>query len=182
MHTDLSLYDNSWYKPGGTAIKRVLWYFVNIIFFNNGFFPVSGMKIWILRLFGAKIGKGVHIKPSVNVKYPWNLQVGNFVWIGELVWIDNLVLVSIGDNVCLSQGAMLLTGNHNYKKSSFDLEVVEIKLEEGVWIGAKSVVCPGVTCRSHSVLSVNSVTTHDMEPYSIYSGNPAIKIRDRVVS
>ena len=144
-------------------------------------FPFSIVKIFWLRLFGAKVGNGVVIKPSVNIKYPWNLQLGKNVWIGEKVWIDNLSKVLIKDNVCISQGAFLLCGNHNYKKETFDLVVEEILLEEGVWIGAKSVVCPGITCKSHSILTVGSVATKDLEPYSIYQGNPAIKIRDRML-
>ena len=124
-----------------------------------------------------QIGKGVVIKPSVNIKYPWKLIVGDHVWIGENVWIDNLAEVFISDNVCISQGAMLLTGNHNYKLSTFDLIIGTITLEDGVWIGAKSVVCPGVKCASHSVLTVGSIATKNLEPYIIYQGNPAIKIK-----
>lgn len=181
MKTDLSIYDNSWYKPGGNAVTRIIWYFVNHIFFTNGLFPFSGFKIRLLRLFGAKIGKGVNIKPRVHVKYPWNLNIGEFTWIGEDVWIDNLVKVDIGSNVCLSQGAMLLTGNHNYKKTTFDLMVGEIVLSEGVWIGAKAVVCPGVTCHEHSVLSVGSIANGDLEARSIYQGNPAQKVKERII-
>jgi len=180
LETNLGKYDNSWYKPGG-AIKRMLWIGINTIFFNNGFALLNGVKIFLLRGFGAKIGSGVVIKPSVNIKYPWFLQVGNNVWIGENVWIDNLSNVTIGDNVCLSQGVMLLTGNHNYTKSTFDLMIGQIILEDGVWLGAKSVVCPGVTCKSHSVLTVNSVATKDLEPYFIYKGNPSEKLKQRVI-
>ena len=134
-----------------------------------------------MRLFGAKIGKGVVIKPSVNIKYPWFLEIGDHAWIGEKVWIDNLVPVKIGPNVCISQGAMLLTGNHNYKKETFDLITGEIILEEGAWIGAKAVVTPGVTCKEHSVLAVSSVAVEDLEPYTVYQGNPAKPIRKRTI-
>lgn len=182
MLTDLSQYDNSWYHPGAGVIKRTLWHFVNHLVFTHGLFPVSSFKVKLLRLFGAKIGRGVNIKPSVNIKYPWLLEVGNHVWIGEEVWIDNLAKVRIGSNVCISQGAMLLTGNHDFTRSTFDLMVGEITLEDGVWIGAKAVVCPSVTCGSHSVLAVNSVATKNMEAYHIYRGNPAEKVRERVFS
>ena len=179
IKTDLSTYDNSWYSPKAGWLKRILWYFTNQLVFNHGLFPVSFIKISLLRLFGAKVGIGVHIKPSVNIKYPWLLKIGNYTWIGEHVWVDNLTNVEIGNNVCLSQGAMLLTGNHNYKQSTFDLMVGEIVLEDGVWIGAKSVVCPGIRCFSHSILSVNSVATKNLDPYGIYQGNPAVKIKTR---
>jgi putative colanic acid biosynthesis acetyltransferase WcaF len=179
--TDLSKFNNDWYSPGAGAIKRTVWYFINAAFFTT-YFPFNGFKKFLLRAFGATVGKGVVIKPAVNIKYPWRLEIGDYVWIGEKVWIDNLVLVRIGSNVCISQGAMLLTGNHNYKKGTFDLITGEITLEEGAWIGAQSVVCPGVTCRAHSVLSVGSVAVKDLDAYSVYQGNPAIKIRERVIS
>ena len=176
--TDLSKYSNSWYNPGKKNIV-VMWYFINVIFFNSHFLPFSRLKIWFLKLFGAQIGYGVVIKPGVNVKYPWNLAVGDHSWIGENVWIDNLDQVIIGSNVCISQGAFLLTGNHNYKSTSFDLITGEVILEDGVWIGAKAVVCPGVRCGSHSILTVGSVASKNMEPYSIYQGNPAEFRRER---
>lgn len=179
--TDLSQFNNDWYQPGGSALKRVLWFYVNALFFICPLCPVNAVKIFLLRLFGASVGEGVVIKPSVNIKYPWNLKVGNHVWIGEKVWIDNLAKVTIADNVCISQGALLLTGNHNYKKTSFDLLIGEIILEEGVWIGAKTVVCPKVVCRTHAVLTVGSVATIDLEPYSIYQGNPAVKVKERTI-
>lgn len=148
---------------------------------KNGWFPFSGFKRFILRMFGAKVGKGVVIKPCVNIKYPWKLTIGNNVWIGEQVWIDNLDQVTIGANSCLSQGAFLLCGNHDFKSSSFDLWVKPIILEEGVWIGAKSIVCPGVIVGSHAVLQVGSVATHNLEANGIYAGNPAVRVKDRVI-
>ena len=159
----------------------LVWYFVSAFFFVTHINPSSSLKIRILKLFGANVGKGVVIKPRVNIKYPWKLAIGDYSWIGEDVWIDNLEEIIIGSNVCISQGAMLLTGNHNYKKSSFDLITGEISLEDGVWIGAKAVVCPGVTCKSHSILTVGSVATLDLEPYTIYQGNPAKPIRKREI-
>jgi putative colanic acid biosynthesis acetyltransferase WcaF len=141
--------------------------------------PISSVRILWLRLFGAKIGSGVVIKPKVNIKYPWRLTIGNNVWIGENVWIDNLEDVVIGDNVCISQGAFLLCGNHNYNKTTFDLMVGKIVLEEGVWIGAKAIVCPGTTIKSHAVLTVASVALGTLESYKIYSGNKAVVVKSR---
>jgi putative colanic acid biosynthesis acetyltransferase WcaF len=181
IETDLSAYNNSWYKPGN-KLKIFCWFIANSLIINN-YLPIPVIiKVNVLRFFGAKIGKNVMIKPKVNIKYPWFLEIGNNVWIGELVWIDNYVKVVIDDNSCLSQGAMLLTGNHNYKKSTFDLMTGEIYLEKGTWIGAKAIVCGGVKCGSHSMLAVNSVTNKNLLPYSIYQGNPAVKIRDRIIS
>lgn len=143
---DLSKYDNSWFNIGANRLKAIIWYFVNLWFLNSGWIPFSGLRICILRLFGAKIGRGVVIKPFVNVKYPWNLSIGKNTWIGEGTWIDNLVHVDIGSNVCVSQGAMLLCGNHNYKKTTFDLIVKPIVIEDGAWVGAKSIVTGGGLC------------------------------------
>jgi len=129
--TDLSSYNNSWYNPGAGKIKMLIWYFVNVVFFINPLNPISGLKVLLLKMFGAKVGRGVVIKPNVNIKYPWLLEIGDYTWIGERVWIDNLASVKIGKNCCLSQGSMLLCGNHNYKKPTFDLIVKGIILEDG---------------------------------------------------
>ncbi|MBL7918032.1 MAG: colanic acid biosynthesis acetyltransferase WcaF, partial [Bacteroidia bacterium] len=169
--TDLSTFNNTWYNPGGSFLKRSLWYFINAHVLKSAM-PFMGFKIALLKMFGAKIGKGLVLKPHVSVKYPWHLEIGNHVWIGENVWIDNLDKVKIGDNVCLSQGALLLSGNHNYKKTSFDLIVKPIIIEEGAWIGAKSIVTQGVIIGQHAVLKVNSVATSNLEAYGIYNGNP----------
>ena len=156
MKVDLATFNNNWYKPG-TAVKRILWYYVNLVFLQSGWFPFYGFKVFLLRLFGANIGNGVLIKPFVNIKYPWFLTIGNHVWIGENVWIDNLAQVTIGNNVCISQGALLLTGSHDYKSSSFDLIVKANALEDGVWICAKAVICAGVTCYTHSIVTAGSI-------------------------
>lgn len=176
--TDLSRFNNDWYNHG-SRLKVLGWFLVNTLVLKNHLpIPVT-LKRAVLRWFGAKLGQEVMIKPGVNIKYPWLLSVGNYVWIGENVWIDNLSLVTIDDNACISQGAMLLTGNHDYRRSTFDLVTKPIRLEEGVWIGAQTVVCPGITCHSHAVLAVGSVATRDLEPYGIYQGNPAVWVRKR---
>lgn len=180
---DFSSYKNDWFRHeiGASKLKQFLWYFVNAFFLTNILNPFSGLKCFLLRCFGAKVGKGVVIKPGVNIKYPWKLYIGNFSWIGEKVWIDNLANVTIGENVCISQEAMLLTGNHNFKKTSFDLMIGGIVIEDGVWIGAKAVVCSGLVVRDHSILTVGSVLTKDTDAYVIYQGNPAEQIRMRVI-
>ena len=180
--TDLLLYNNSPYHPGGSIFKRTLWYYINSLVFKSPLFPFYGLKNYLLRLFGAKIGKEVEIKPCVNIKYPWQLTIGNEVWIGENVWIDSLVPVTIGNNVCISQGAILLTGSHNYKKTTFDLITGSIILEDGVWIGAGAIVNCGITAYSHAMLASGSVATKNMEPYTVYQGNPAVKVRERNIT
>jgi putative colanic acid biosynthesis acetyltransferase WcaF len=175
--TDLSSYTNTWYVPGAGLIKRSIWYVVNAVFIKSGI-PSSALRVHLLRLFGAGVGQVV-IKPGVNIKYPWKLAIGSHVWIGEGVWIDNLDQVVLGDHVCLSQGAFLLCGNHNYSKVSFDLRTAPITLEAACWIGAKAVVCPGVIGGTHAVLTAGSVATRSLEPWFVYQGNPATKVKER---
>jgi len=177
----LDTFKNPEYNPGN-SFKRVLWFFINAVVFQSRLLPFYGLKRFLLRCFGAKIGKKVVIKPSVNIKYPWFLKMGENSWIGEGVWIDNLKQVTIGANCCISQGALLLCGNHDFTSTSFDLIAKEIRLEEGVWIGAKAIVTGGVTCHSHAVLAIGSSTSADLESYSVYRGNPATKVKDRIIS
>lgn len=181
MKTRLTNYTNEWYNPGRSSLIRLLWIVTSVLFVQCNWNPLSSFRTALLRLFGAKIGHGVIIKPGVQIKYPWHLIIGNDVWIGEHVWIDNLTTVTIDDNVCLSQGAFLLTGNHDYSKTTFDLMVKPIVIEEGVWIGAKAVVCPGVICRSHAVLTVASVARTELTSYTIYNGNPAEPVKERFI-
>ena len=179
MHsTRLDLFDNSDFHPG-SILKRLLWALLSGLFFQNWIPWPSQLKSTLLRIFGAQIGEGLILKPRVTIKYPWKLRVRDHVWIGENVWIDNLEEISIGSHVCISQGALLLCGNHDFKKSTFDLITLPIDLEDGVWIGAKCVVAPGVTCRSHSVLSLGSITTKDLEAWTVYQGNPATAKKPR---
>ena len=184
--TDLSRYNNDWFRAklrsAGSPLKILLWHFTNAWLFNSYAPLPSGLKVSLLRAFGATVGVGVLIKPAVNIKYPWLLSIGDHVWIGEGVWIDNLAQVTLGNHVCLSQGAMLLTGNHDYRSVTFDLKVAPIHLENGAWIGAKAIVCPGIRVESHAILAVGSVATQTMEAYTIYQGNPAVAVRKRVIN
>lgn len=181
MKIDLSKYQNKWFNPG-SKVLILIWLFVSAIFFRHPLPVPSVIKVFILRLFGAKISHGVVIKPSVHIKYPWKLSIGRNSWIGENVWIDNLAYVKVGDNCCLSQGSYLLTGNHDFTSRSFDLMISEINIENEVWVGAKSVVCPGVTLKQASILAVGSIATKDMDALGIYQGNPAMKIKQRIIS
>jgi len=180
--TDLSLYQNTEYRPGGNALTRFLWFYVNAIIFKTSLLPINALKRALLRLFGGTIAKGVVIKPCVNIKYPWNLNIGKNTWVGENVWLDSLVPITIGSNCCLSHGAILLTGNHDYKKHTFNLITSPIALQDGVWIGAGAIVNAGVTAASHAVLTAGSVANGNLEAYTVYRGNPAVVIRQRTVN
>ena len=179
--TDLSTYVHSAAHRSDNLIKRILWFYTNAIIFKTALFPSSRLKVGLLRLFGAHVGIRVVFRTGVNIKHPWLLEIGDHSWIGENVWIDNLVSVSIGSHVCLSQGALLLTGNHNYKDPAFGLITGSIILEDGVWIGAKAIINQGITAGSHSILCAGSVATKNLEPWFVYQGNPAVKTRTRSI-
>ena len=110
----LATFSTGNFDKGAGFIKQMLWYMTNALIVRASWNPCMGIKIRLLKLFGARIGNGLVIKNNVNIKFPWKLILGNDVWIGENVWIDNLDKVVIGDDVCISQGALLLTGNHDY--------------------------------------------------------------------
>ena len=97
----LDLYTVGSYSPGASLPKRLLWYFIGAVLVRSYLVPFSALKVWLLRLFGAKIGQGVRIKPGVRVKFPWRLTIGDYVWIGEDAWLDNLAPITIGDHVCI---------------------------------------------------------------------------------
>lgn len=177
----LADYVSGQYDPGANWFKRTSWYLVNAIIFQSWLCPMSSVKAALLRIFGAHIGAGLVIKPRVNIKHPWRLTLGDHVWIGEGVWIDNLVMVHIGSNVCLSQGAYILTGSHDYSDPSFRLILGEVYLEDGAWIAARSMVCPGVRCGRNAVITVGSVLRKNAESDGIYAGNPAELVRKRTI-
>lgn len=169
------------YTPGAPLLQQVLWYFIGSPLFRSYWLPFTGFKVWLLRCFGAEIGQQVTIKPGVQVKFPWRLIVGDYVWIGENAWLDNVASITIESHVCLSQDAYLCTGNHDYSDRNFKLISAPIHLEQGSWIAARSVVGPGVTVGAGAVLALASVTGRNLQPMTIYAGNPAQPLRKRII-
>jgi putative colanic acid biosynthesis acetyltransferase WcaF len=155
---------------------------VNAGFFLTSFPWPSAVKRSLLRAFGAKVGVGVVIKPRINVKYPWNLDVGERSWIGEGVWLDSLGPIRIGAHVCLSQGVTIETGNHDWSRSTFDLVIREVILEDGAWAAVRSVLLPGSRLATHAVLGAGAVLSGATEPYGVYAGNPAAKVKERRIT
>ncbi|WP_340251825.1 WcaF family extracellular polysaccharide biosynthesis acetyltransferase [Roseobacter sp. HKCC-CH-9208] len=138
----------------------------------KSFIPGSKLRIFLLRLFGAKIGEGVVIKPRVQIKYPWKLKIGDNSWVGENVWIDNLVDVTIDHDVCVSQGVYLCTGSHNWSSITFDLITQPIVIEAHTWICAKAVIGPGSVLGQGSVVGMGCVFSGTLEPWHIVSVPP----------
>lgn len=176
---DLGTFDNSWYSAGRGRITTALWFFFGLPLIRSSINPSSSLRRFLLRLFGARIGPGVVIKPGVRVKYPWRLTIGADSWIGEDCWIDNLEQVTIGSDACLSQGAYLCTGNHDWSDSAFGLIVKPIMVGDGAWIGAMSVIGPGVVLGEGAVALVGSVVTTSIPAFEIHAGAPARLTRTR---
>lgn len=177
----LSDFSSPHYSRGRSSFVEALWLLVQWTLVSS-WIPGAAHRRWLLRAFGAKIGKGVNIKPGVRVKFPWRLDVGDHSWLGEDVWIDNLERVQIASNCCISQRAYLCTGSHDWTRPAFDLITRPINIKEGAWIAACAVVGPGVTVGEGAVLGLGSVAGCDLEPWTIYSGVPALPIRRRAIT
>jgi putative colanic acid biosynthesis acetyltransferase WcaF len=178
---DLAGFRNGSYQPGRSFPWQAAWFLIGVPVLRCSILSSSGIRRALLRTFGAKVGSGVVIKPGVRVKYPWRLSVGDHSWVGEDCWIDNLADVTIGANVCISQGAYLCTGNHDWSAAHFDLIVRPIILEDGVWVGARATVTAGVHLHTCAVAAAGAVVTRDIPAFEIHCGNPARFIRKRDV-
>lgn len=178
---ELQRYNNAWYRPGRPRFTQATWFFLGLPLLRSRLLPSSALRVSLLRAFGAAIGQGVVIKPGVHVKYPWHLAVGDHCWLGEECWIDNLTTVRLGANVCVSQGAYLCTGNHDWKDPAFGLMVSPISLGDGAWAGARSVLMPGVTLGAGAVAAAGSVVSRDVPAWEIHAGNPAQFAKQRVL-
>jgi putative colanic acid biosynthesis acetyltransferase WcaF len=179
MKVDLSLTSSRDYHPGRGFPIRALWLVVEALVMLNPLVTPYGPKAALLRLFGAKVGRNVVIKPNVHIKYPWRLSIGDNCWLGERSWIDNFVEVRLGDNVCISQGAYLCTGNHDWSDPGMGLVVKPIVVDDGAWIAAFARVAPGVTVGEEAVVTLGAVLLKDAEPRGVYGGNPAVKVSQR---
>ena len=167
---------------GRSRVVEALWYFTRRVFFTTSFPWPSGLKAALLRTFGAKIGRGVVIKPRVTIHFPWKLCVGDHSWIGEEAWILNFEPVEIGSHVCISQRAFLCTGNHDYRAGDFRYRNAPIRIGDGAWIGAQSFVAPGVEIGRECVVCAGSVVTGSLPAAMVCSGNPCTPVKARWVT
>lgn len=181
MPVDLSSYSSAAFDRGAGRFRESLWLLVSLFLFRLCPVSLSPLKRAVLRAFGARIGRGVVIKPQVKITFPWKLEIGDFVWLGEECWLLNLDRITIGNNVCISQRAFLCTGNHNYRRPTFNLIVKPITVDDGAWLGAGCWVGPGVKIGSHAILTACSTISSDMEPWGIYQGNPAVFVKRRTM-
>lgn len=163
------------------TIYRVLIKLVDLVPSDTYFDKFTNpIRIAVLRLFGAKIGNEVIIRPSY-ISYPWNLSIGSNVWIGFDVQIYSYVSIEIGNNVCISQQAFLSSGGHDMQAPGFDLITGPIVISDGAWIGTRAVINPGVRIEEAAVVLPCGVVTKKLDAYSVYGGIPAEFIRFRKV-
>jgi putative colanic acid biosynthesis acetyltransferase WcaF len=165
----LSTFSSSGFDRGRSAIVEGLWLVSRSVAFAH-FNPLNASRVALLRIFGARIGRGVVVKPGVKVKFPWRFVVGDHSWIGEDVWVDNLAEVTVGSDSVVSQGAYLCTGNHDWSKESFDLQARPIAIGSQVWVAAKVSVGPGVAIGDGSVVSMGTVLTRSVPADHICEG------------
>lgn len=179
---DFSTYTQGDYTPGRGPFVRCLWWLCSLLLFESGLCPVSGVLVFLLRCFGASIGRHVVIKPNVRIKFPWRLVMGDHVWIGQGTWIDNLAEVTLGSHVCLSQNVYLCTGSHDHRQPSFDLITKPIAVADGGWICAGSILLPGTVVGQEGVVSAGSVARGEIAQRAIVKGNPAVVVGERTLN
>jgi putative colanic acid biosynthesis acetyltransferase WcaF len=175
---NLEVYDNSDFDRGAPRWKEAVWILVRFLFFQNAFPWSSPLRCALLRVFGAKIGRGVVIRANVNISFPWRLTIGDHVWIGEDVGILTLAPVTIESNVCISQRAYLCTGSHNFRREDFKLQVAPIVVRESSWIAAASFIAPGVEIGPGAIVSAGSVVFANVAPKMCVRGNPATVVSE----
>ena len=164
---------------GASFPKRLAWYFVNLTVVYNPLLPSSSIRVAALRLFGAKIGKGVQIKPQVKIKFPWKLELGDGVGIGEECWIDNVEDVYIDAGAMLSQRVYVCTGNHDWSHPSRPLTAKPVRIGRQAWVCAGAIVGPGCEVGDRAVVTLGSVALGEIGADGIWAGNPAVFKRKR---
>jgi putative colanic acid biosynthesis acetyltransferase WcaF len=176
----LDLFDSTrGLNRGRGRLVELAWYLCKCLFFLSPLPWPNGLKRALLRGFGATVGKGVVIKPRVNIHLPWRLAVGDHAWIGEEVFILNFEPVTVGSHACLSQRAFLCTGNHDYRDPTFPYRNAPIDIREGAWVGAQVFVGPGCSIGTDSVATAGSIVTRDLPPGMVCAGNPCLPVKPR---
>ena len=162
----------------GEMIRRVLWKLVQPLL---RFSPriCFGWRRFLLRCFGAKIGRRVHVYSSATIYFPWNLEAGDDSAIGEGVLVYNLGRVTLGERVTISHRAHLCAGTHDHTKPDFPLLRPPITIGSEAWICADAFVGPGVTVGEGAIVGARAVAMKDVKPRVIVIGNPARESKAR---
>lgn len=157
----LAHFSGEGYDKGRSRLVQLLWAAVSELVVQKIWCP-SRLRVKILRAFGAEIGSGVLIRHDVRIHWPWKLSIGNDVWIGVSAWLLNLEPISIGSDVCISQGVMLCTGSHQMRSRSFEFDNAPVVIHNGVWIGTRATVLRGVTIGSNAVVGATALVTKSL--------------------
>ena len=179
---DLSGYKNPKNFRGKSVFIVQLWWLVQFLFFNSSPQFAYSWRRFLLRVFGAKIGKGVIIRPSVKVTYPWKIQIGNHSWIGDDVVLYSLGYIVIGENSVVSQKSYLCTGSHDLNSKYFDIFAKNIVIGDEVWVATDVYIGPGVTIGNGAVVGARSSVFKDLPSKMICLGTPARPIKPRNLS
>lgn len=160
-------------------MARFTWGIVYIVFFRYSPRPIHIWRSFLLRLFGAKVGKGVHVYPDVYIWAPWNLTIDDFSGIANKVILYSQDKIQIGKYVVISQGAHLCTGTHDYNVKGFPLITKPIIISDNVWIAAEAFINPGITIGEGAIIGSRSVVTKSIKSWQVCAGNPCSRIKDR---
>lgn len=160
------------YDKGRPLPVQALWFAVLHLAFRAWWFPAR-LRPPLLRAFGARIGSRVIIRRGVRVQWPWKLAVGDDVWIGEDAWFMNLEPVTLENDVCVSQGAVLCTGSHQRLSPTFEFDNAPIHLCSGSWVAVRAVVLRGVTVGKDAVVGANAVAHRDVAAGDVLSAGAA---------
>lgn len=160
---------------GRNAIIVQLWRIIYVLFFRTSPQFLYGWRRFILRLFGAKIGKKVIIRPSVEITYPWKIEIGDYSWIGDNVVLYSLGKIVIGCNTIISQKSYLCTGSHDFNKSTFDIFQKPIVIGNSCWIATDVFVAPGVQITNEVIIGARSSVYNSITQKGVYKGNPINK-------
>jgi putative colanic acid biosynthesis acetyltransferase WcaF len=159
---------------------RLLWQFARPLFRYSPR-PLFAWRNFLLRCFGARVGRNIRFENSVRIQYPWMLEIGDYSAIGDYVLIYNLGKVTIGARVTISQQAHLCAGTHDYTRPEMPLERLPISIGDDVWICADAFIGPSVSVGQGAVVGARSAVFHEVQPWTVVGGNPARFIKDRVL-
>ena len=162
--------------------RKLLWLLVWACFYRFLPRPLRGLRLKILRAFGATLGPGVNIRPSARIWHPWLLSMGAYSCLADDVVIYNLGPVHIGEHTVISQNTYVCAGSHDYTKPNLPLTRPTIRIGSGVWICAHAFIGPGVTIGDNAIVGAASCVSKDVPANTIVAGNPAQTVRERPIS
>ena len=160
-------------------LARGLWGVASVLLFRFSPRPLHGWRALLLRCFGAKLGRGVHIYPGAKIWAPWNLHCADYASIADGVDVYNPAPVSLGEFCVVSQDSYLCGATHDYNDAAFPLLAFEMKIGARAWICARASVGPGVQVGEGAVLGLASVATRSLEAWTVYAGSPARPVKQR---